>query len=200
MLNPRSITGQVVDWNLLSFSGEIKEDHVTAYEEHDDIGVVTGIEGRLHITTTGIGQELSHENYSEGSSTAHLSSLLSSSSKSLTRSHDQSLDKPEQLPDKPDQSFVKPGQLLDEPDQSLQRSSRSSRSKSRLALKKERMQDDKERSLSRDSRTMIQSVRAVFQEWCTHSTLEYLGLSLKRDANSAIPVVNEQGEHSHLFM
>ena len=132
--------------------------------------------------------------------------LSSSSSSSSTQGHDQSPDKPdllpvkpdqspdkpdllpvklEQLPDKPDQLPdksdrlpVKPDQLPDkldqlpdkpdEPDESLKRLPETNDSQ------KARMRDIEEGSFSRDM--IVHSVQTVFQQWCTHSTLEYLGL------------------------
>lgn len=45
--------------------------------------------------------------------------------------------------------------------------------------------------------TIIQSVQAVFQEWCTHSTLEYLGLSDdKTITETRLPDEGERGRNS----
>lgn len=45
--------------------------------------------------------------------------------------------------------------------------------------------------------TIIQSVQAVFQEWCTHSTLEYLGLSDdKTMTETRSPDEGERGRNS----
>ena len=47
--------------------------------------------------------------------------------------------------------------------------------------------------------TIIQSVQAVFQEWCTHSTLEYLGLSDdKTMTETRSPDEGERGRNSLL--
>lgn len=150
-----------------------------------------GSERCIYGMSAGNAQELLEENHlqiaisensavhSEDCSTDYLSSSLSCSS-SFTCGHDQSLDKTGQLPDKPDQAFkISPA---------------SNDSKSRFALHKKRIQDSKEGSLSRD--TVIQSVQAVFQEWCTHSTLEYLSLSPKKDTENIFPKAKEKGKHS----
>jgi len=164
-------------WSLYSFSGEIME-----YGGHDDMDYAGGSERCAYGMSVGNAQELSEENhppiaisedsvfYREDCSTDYSSSSLFSSS-SLTHGHDQSLDKS--------------GQLLDKPDQRFKISPESNDSKSQFALHKERVQDSKDRSLSRDM--TIQSVQTVFQEWCTHSTLEYLNLSPKNDTQSVFP-------------
>ena len=175
---------------MFSFSGEGQEDCITEYEDQDGLDQVAGTEGSLYAMKTGSAQELPQDYYSEDIPTAYLSSSLSSSL-SLTRAHDQSLDKPGQLRDKPVQLPDKLDRFPDKPDQSRRRTPESSDSKSRFASKKERIQDTKGESLSRDM--IIQSVQAVFQEWCTHSTLEYLGYSLKRDTESILPEVKEKG-------
>ena len=47
--------------------------------------------------------------------------------------------------------------------------------------------------------TIIQSVQAVFQEWCTHSTLEYLGVSDdKTMTETRLPDERERGRRSLL--
>ena len=47
--------------------------------------------------------------------------------------------------------------------------------------------------------TIIQSVQAVFQEWCTHSTLEYLGLSDDETmTETRLPDEGERGRKSLL--
>lgn len=152
------------------------------YGGHDDMDYAGGSERCAYGMSVGNAQELSEENHppiaiSEDSvfyrgdcSTDYSSSSLFSSS-SLTHGHDQSLDKS--------------GQLLDKPDQRFKISPESNDSKSQFALHKERVQDSKDRSLSRDM--TIQSVQTVFQEWCTHSTLEYLSLSPKNDTQSVFP-------------
>lgn len=184
-------------WYLFYFSDGVKEDCITEYGDHDDNDQVVGIEERLYAMSTGSAQEVKQEYYNKDSPTPNLSSSMSSSS-SLTDAHEHSLDKPSQLRDKPDQLLNKPvqlpvklDQLPDKPDESLGRIPESSDSESRFALKKERTQDNKVGSLSRDM--IIQSVQAVFQEWCTHSTLEYLGYSLKRDTESVYPGAKEKG-------
>ena len=133
--------------------------------------------------SVGNAQELSEENhppvtipedsavYSVDCSTDH--------SSSLTPGHNQSHDKSGQLTDKSDQGFNTSPESNDS-------------ELSQFAVHKERIQDSKERSLSRD--TIIQSVRTVFQEWCTHSTLEYLRLSPNNDNDSIFP--EAKGKHS----
>ncbi|KAL9988700.1 hypothetical protein ACROYT_G003175 [Oculina patagonica] len=178
----------------------VEEDCITEYGGHDDNDQVAGIEESLYAMSTDSVQELTKDYYSEDSPTPNFLSSMSSSP-SLTDAHDQSLDKPNQLRDKPNQLLDKPvqlpvklDQLPDKPDQSLRRTPESSDSKSRFASKKERMQDNKGGSLSRDM--IIQSVQAVFQEWCTHSTLENLGHSLKRDTDSVYPEAKEKDPDS----
>ena len=56
----------------------------------------------------------------------------------------------------------------------------SNAGKRQFTSKKEGRQDIEKESLSRE--TIVQSVQVVFQEWCTHSTLEYLGLSEKTES------------------
>lgn len=130
----------------------------------------------------GNAQELSEENHSPVTipeySAVYNVDCSTDHSSSLTPGHDQ--------------SHRQSGQLLDKLDQGFNTSPESNDSESQFAVHKERIQDSKEGSLSRD--TIIQSVRAVFQEWCTHSTLEYLSLSLKNDSDSVSAEVN--GKHS----
>ncbi|KAJ7334325.1 RNA polymerase II associated protein 2 [Desmophyllum pertusum] len=159
----------------------------------------------IHRTGAG-GVLLGKEDEQENTSCEIKDNLSSSSSSSSTQGHDQSPDKPdllpvkpdqspdkpdllpvklEQLPDKPDQLPdksdrlpVKPDQLPDkldqlpdkpdEPDESLKRLPETNDSQ------KARMRDIEEGSFSRDM--IVHSVQTVFQQWCTHSTLEYLGL------------------------
>ena len=51
--------------------------------------------------------------------------------------------------------------------------------------------DTSKQTFSRD--TIVQSVRVVFQEWCTQSTLEYLGFSVKTEAKSSFSDEKEIG-------
>lgn len=149
-----------------------------------------GSKRSMHGVSAGNAQELSEENHpqstisvysavhSEDCSTNYPSS--SSSSSSVTRGLDQSL--------------VKAGQLPNKPSQASKISPEFTNSKSQFTLLKERIQDCKESeegSLSRD--TIIQSVQTVFQEWCTHSTLEYLSPSPKKDNESVFP--ESKGKH-----
>lgn len=64
----------------------------------------------------------------------------------------------------------------------------------------EKIRRDVVRNDSHHSReTIIQSVQAVFQEWCTHSTLEYLGLSDdKTMTETRLPDEGERGRKSLL--
>lgn len=198
---------------LFSFSDEIKDNCITSD---------TGSGKRLYGVTLGDSPELSQEKdpqitspddsfyYSKDDPQNNLSLLLSSSF--LTHRHEQSLekadelpekpdrlpDKPDQLTDKQDQLSDKPDQLHDEPDQSLRRLADSGESKSLFAFKNKRILDNEKKSLSSDM--IIQSVQAVFQEWCTHSTMEYLGLSLKPEAASVLPEAKENGKYSTLYI
>lgn len=64
----------------------------------------------------------------------------------------------------------------------------------------EKIRRDVVRNDSHHSReTIIQSVQAVFQEWCTHSTLEYLSLSDdKTMTETRLPDEGERGRKSLL--
>ena len=158
------------------------------YGGHDDMDSAGGSQRYIHGMSAGNAQELSEENYppvaiSEDSfvrrgdcSTDYSPSSLFSLS-SLTPGHDQSLDKS--------------GQLLDKSDQGFNISPASNNSESQFALHKETIQDSKEGSLNRD--TIIQSVQTVFQDWCTYSTLEYLGLSPKNVTENVFP--EAKGKH-----
>ena len=158
-------------------------DQITEYDNQDGMDYGGGGERCTHGIRAGNVQDLSKENHpkiaisensvvhSEDCSTDYPSSSSLFSSSSLTPGHDQSLDKSGQLRDKPDQGFnISP---------------ESNDRKSQFALHKERIQNSKEGSLSQDM--IIQSVQTVFQEWCTHSTLEYLSLPLKNDTESVFP-------------
>ena len=72
----------------------------------------------------------------------------------------------------------------------------SNAGKRQLTSKKEKRLEIRKESLSRD--TIVQSVRVIFREWCTHSTLEYLGLSsVKTEAdNSSSEADREKGRNS----
>ena len=72
----------------------------------------------------------------------------------------------------------------------------SNAGKRQLTSKKEKRQEIRKESLSRD--TIVQSVRVIFREWCTHSTLEYLGLSsVKTEAGSSSSEADrEKGRNS----
>ena len=165
------------------------------YGDRNDMDYADGSERCIYGISAGNAQDLPEENHpqstvsensaihGEDCSTDHSSSSLSSSSSS-TCVFDQSLGKAGQLPDKPDQAF--------------KISPESNESKSGFALHKERIQHNKAGSLSRD--TIIQSVQTVFQEWCTHSTFEYLGLSPKNNTESIFPEDPERGKHSNLFI
>lgn len=165
------------------FSGIIIE-----HGDLDDMDFADGSKRSIQGVSAGNAQELSEENHpqstisensavhGEDCSTNYPSSL--SSSLSVSRGLDQSL--------------VKAGQLLDKPSQASKISPEFTDSKSQFALLKERIQDSKERSVSRDSE-IIQSVQTVFQEWCTHSTLEYLSPSTKKDNESVFP--EAKGKH-----
>ena len=189
---------------LFSFSDEIKDNCITSD---------TGSGKRLYGVTLGDSPELSQEKdpqitspdysiyYSKDDPQNNLSLLLSSSF--LTHRHEQSLEKsdelPDRLPDKPDQLTDKQDQLHNEPDQSLRRLADSGESQlSLFAFKSKRILDNEKKSLSSD--TIIQSVQAVFQEWCTHSTMEYLGLSLKPEAVSVLPEAKQNGKYSTLYI
>ena len=63
--------------------------------------------------------------------------------------------------------------------------------KKHLPSKKDRRQDASKDTCSGD--TIVQSVQVVFQEWCTQSTLEYLGLSVKTEAHSSFSEEKEIG-------
>lgn len=165
------IFAEICLWNLYSFSGEIIE-----CGDHDDMDYGMSVANA---------QELSEENHPPVTiseySAVYSEDCLTDHSSSLTPGHDQSRDKSGQLPDKPVQGFNK--------------SPESNDSESQFAVHKERIQDSSEGSLSRD--TIIQSVRTVFQEWCTQSTLEYLSLSPKNDNESVFPEAN--GKHFKLL-
>lgn len=160
-------------------------DVINEHGDLDDMDFADGSKRSIHGVSAGNAQELSEENHpqstisvysavhSEDCSTNYPSS--SSSSSSVTRGLDQSL--------------VKAGQLLNKPSQACKISPEFTDSTSQ-----ERIQDSKESeegSLSRD--TIIQSVQTVFQEWCTHSTLEYLSPSPKKDNESVFP--ESKGKH-----
>lgn len=154
----------------------------------DDMDFADGSKRSIHGVNAGNAQELSEENHpqstiSENSAvhgedcSTNYPSSSSYSSSSVTRGLDQSLVQAGQLPDKPCQAFKISPEFTD--------------SKSQFALLKEIIQDSKEGSVSRD--TIIHSVQTVFQEWCTHSTLEYLSPSLEKDNESVFP--EAKGKH-----
>ena len=162
-------------------------DVIIEHGDLDDMDFADGSKRSIHGVSADNAQELSEENHpqstisensvvhGEDCSTNYPSSLSSSSS--VTRGLDQSL--------------VKAGQLTDKPSQASKISPEFTDSKSQFALLKERIQDSKEGSLSRD--TIIQSVQTVFHDWCTHSTLEYLSPSPKKDNESVFP--EAKGKH-----
>ena len=113
------------------------------------------------------------------------------------------------LLDKTDLLLEKPEQISNEPDllqchspktpaKSQRRAQDSNKGERKFSSEGERTLDFVKKSL--DSDTVIQSVQVVFQEWCTHSTFEYLGLAVKPKVASAPPEAKDKGKHFSLII
>lgn len=113
------------------------------------------------------------------------------------------------LLDKTDLLLEKPEQISNEPDllhchspktpaKSQRRAQDSNKGERKFSSEGERKLDFVRKSLNSD--TVIQSVQAVFQEWCTHSTFEYLGLAVKPKVASAPPEAKDKGKHFSLII
>lgn len=128
------------------------------------------------------------ENVSENNPPKNLSSSLCTSflacgpEKSVALDHlldktDLLLEKPEQIPNELD---ILPNHLLKVPAKSLRKTLDSGKVGSEFTSESERKLDFDKKLLNSDA--VIKSARTMFQEWCTHSTFEYLGLSVKPKA------------------
>lgn len=157
--------------------------------EHGDLDMdfADGSERSIHGVCAGNEQELSEENHPQST----ISENSAVHGEDCSTNYPSSLSSSLSVTHRLDQSLVKAGQLPDKPSQASKISPEFTDSKTQFALLKERIQDSKERSVSRDS--IIQSVQTVFQEWCTHSTLEYLSPSPKKDNESIFP--EAKGKH-----
>ena len=132
----------------------------------------------------------------------NLSSSLSTSFLACRNEKSGALD---HLLDKTDLLLEKPEQISNEPDllqchspKSQRRAQDSNKSEINFSSEGERKLDFVRKSLNSD--TVIQSVQAVFQEWCTHSTFEYLGLAVKPKVASAPPEAKDKGKHFSLII
>lgn len=164
-------------------------------------GLAAGYSGELSqeedsLITSQENSFIRNENNPQGNLSLSTSFLACRKEKSGALDH--LLDKTDLLLEKPEQISNEPDLLQCHSPKSQRRAQDSNKGERNFSSEGERKLDFVRKSLNSD--TVIQSVQAVFQEWCTHSTFEYLGLAVKPKVASAPPEAKDKGKHFSLII
>ena len=164
-------------------------------------GLAAGYSGELSqeedsLITSQENSFIRNENNPQGNLSLSTSFLACRNEKSGALDH--LLDKTDLLLEKPEQISNEPDLLQCHSPKSQRKAQDFNKSERNFPSEGERKLDFVRKSLNSD--TVIQSVQAVFQEWCTHSTFEYLGLAVKPKVASAPPEVKDKGKHFSLII
>lgn len=162
-------------------------------------GLAAGYSGELlqeedSLITSQENSFIRNENNPQGNLSLSTSFLACRNEKSCALDH--LLEKTDLLLEKPEQISNEPDLLQCHSPKSQRRAQDSNKGERNFSSEGERKLDFVRKSLNSD--TVIQSVQAVFQEWCTHSTFEYLGLAVKPKVASAPPEAKDKGKHFSL--
>ena len=164
-------------------------------------GLAAGYSGELSqeedsLITSQENSFLRNENNPQGNLSSSLSTSFLACRNEKSGALDHLLDKTDLLLEKPEQISNEPDLLQCHSPKSQRRAQDSNKGERNFSSEGERKLDFVRKSLNSD--TVIQSVQAVFQEWCTHSTFEYLGLAVKPKVASAPPEAKDKGKHFSL--
>lgn len=166
-------------------------------------GLAAGYSGELSqdedsLITSQENSFIRNENNLQGNLSSSLSTSFLACRNEKSVALDHLLDKTDLLLEKPEQISNEPDLLQCHSPKSQRRAQDSNKSERNISSEGERKLDFVRKSLNSD--TVIQSVQAVFQEWCTHSTFEYLGLAVKPKVASAPPEAKDKGKHFSLII